>query len=60
MKWVFETAFYGSAFEYTSLEAYSEHEENALVDFYAQFSENVFNNMTTTGLKDTLKENLIV
>jgi len=60
MSKVFENAFYGRAFEFISVEAYSEHEENVLVDFYAQFSGQVFNNKTTTDLKNTLEENLIV
>eukprot|EP00092_Neocalanus_flemingeri_P023135 GFUD01025084.1.p1 GENE.GFUD01025084.1~~GFUD01025084.1.p1 ORF type:complete len:637 (-),score=140.69 GFUD01025084.1:79-1989(-) len=56
---VFEHVYYGSAFEFASIEAYSREEESVLVDFYLQFSGIVFK-INTKDVKESFKELLEV
>eukprot|EP00092_Neocalanus_flemingeri_P020289 GFUD01021978.1.p1 GENE.GFUD01021978.1~~GFUD01021978.1.p1 ORF type:complete len:818 (-),score=185.29 GFUD01021978.1:228-2534(-) len=55
MSKVFEHVYYGSAFEFASIDAYSKEEENVLVDFYLQFSGIVFK-ITTKDVKESFEE----
>eukprot|EP00092_Neocalanus_flemingeri_P041705 GFUD01045424.1.p1 GENE.GFUD01045424.1~~GFUD01045424.1.p1 ORF type:complete len:925 (-),score=213.08 GFUD01045424.1:155-2629(-) len=59
MSKVFEHVYYGSAFEFASIDAYSKEEENVLVDFYLQFSGIVFK-ITTKDVKESFEELLEV
>jgi len=49
---------YGSSFEFASVEEYTAVGENIRVNFFVQFDGYTISNVTTTILKDALKENL--
>jgi len=49
---------YGSSFEFTSVEEYTAVGDNIRVHFFVQFDGYTISNVTTTILKDALKENL--
>jgi len=49
---------YGNAFEFVTVEAYSQEDENIVVHFYVQFNGHTINNISTAALKATLEEEL--
>jgi len=59
MTTVFDQVYFGSAFEFASVEAFSTRDEMVLVDIYVQFSDIVFN-ITTKDVKESFEELLTV
>jgi len=56
---IFENVYFGSTFEFASVEAYSRRDGKVLVDFYLQFGGIIFN-VNTKDIKESFAEKLEV
>ena len=54
---IFDQVYFGSAFEFATVEAYSRRDKLVLVDVYVQFSDIIFN-ITTKDVKESFEERL--